>query len=100
MAVMLLAQISIAQHNSVHFTDHGHYEHNHKDNGDHHKKNVSEACQICLLVKSLSSGLTPTHAEIPTPALSVNHALKRHDQITNNTQTGFYNPRAPPSFLI
>ena len=33
MVIMLLAQIEVAQHNVVHFTDHGHYEHSH-DNQD------------------------------------------------------------------
>ena len=103
-AIMLLAQIGIAQHNSVHFTDHGHYEyvhddHNH-DNHQDHKKNARETCQICLLAKSLSSGLVATHAEIPAPVLSVHRALKSRDQIAHNYQYGFYNPRAPPVFLI
>lgn len=99
-AIMLLAQIGIAQHNTVHFKDHGHYEHNQKDHGDHHKKNASESCQICLLAKSLSSGLVATHAEIPAPVLSVHRTLKSRDQIAHNHQYGFYNPRAPPVFLI
>ena len=97
-AIMLLAQIGIAQHNAVHFTDHGHYEQNGNDSDQ--KQNVSETCQICLLTKSLSFGLIAHHVELPTPVLSSYVALKSHDQIVTSYRRTLYNPRAPPSFLI
>ncbi len=99
-AIMLLAQIGIAQHNVVHFTDHGHYEHSHDDNDGDHKKSASEACQICLLTKSLSLGLAPDYVDLTISVLSAHAALKSHDQIITNHQYAFYTPRAPPIFLI
>jgi len=99
-AIMLLAQFGIAQHNAVHFTDHGHYEHNHDDNENDQKKNVSEACQICLLTKSLSFGLIAHQADLPVPVLSGHAAPKSHNKIVANHQDALYNPRAPPAVLI
>ena len=103
MAIFLLAQIGIVQHNVVHFTDHGHYEHthdDHQDHDDHNKKNTSEACQICLLTESISLGLVEHHTGILTSAVADNDNPKSHDQVFVNHKHTRYNPRAPPSLLI
>lgn len=99
-AIMLLAQIGIAQHNTVHFTDHGHYEHSHDDHDDDHKKNVSKDCQICLLTKSLAFGLIVPSVDLPAPVLSGYAAVKNPNQIIIRHERTLYNPRAPPAFLI
>lgn len=100
MAILLLAQIGIAQHNVVHFTDHAHYENGHDhDHGDH-KKNTSEPCQICLLVKSLSLGLTSYHAGLSVPVFWEHNTLKSLEQFMVKHQSTRYNPRAPPSLFI
>lgn len=103
-AIMLLAQIGIAQHNVGHFTDHGHYEHgleehDHEDKKDH-KKGVSEACQLCLLTKSLSSGLLSYHADLSVPSFSGHDVFKSRDHVVSNLQTTPYIPRGPPALLI
>ena len=97
-AIMLLAQIGIAQHNIVHFTDHGYYEHGRDD--DNHKKNASETCQICLLTKSLSLGLVVYHADLVVPVLSGHVALKNYDNVVNNNQYALYNSRASPALFV
>lgn len=99
-AIMLLAQIGIAQHNVVHFTDHGHYEHSHDDQNDDHQKNVSETCQICLLAKSLSFGLLPYSPALNAPVLSSYTVLNSHDQVVAVYKRALYNPRAPPVLLV
>jgi|GEM_PF-3801021 len=107
-AIMLFAQIGIAQHNAVHFSghgDHAHYEHSHDehkhgDNDQDQKKNFSEACQTCLLAKSLSLGLVSYHADLPARVLSKEDFFKSHGRIVINHKRALYNPRAPPFFLI
>lgn len=99
MAIMLLAQIGIAQHAVVHFTDHGHYDHSQGDHGDH-KKNASEDCQICVLTKSLSLGLASEKADLAVHVVAGHAFKKSHDHIVNNHRYALYKPRAPPVFLI
>jgi hypothetical protein len=109
--IMLMAQIGVAQHNTVHFSDHGHYQQAHleHDNGhdeydDHHnddqKKSASDACQICLLAKSLSFACVSADGYVLPPVMAGHRTYKRHDQITLITKVARYNPRAPPSLLI
>ena len=104
-AVMLLAQIGIAQHYTVHFTDHGLYEHHYDDHAEDdtnsdHKKNASEACQICLLTKSLSLGIVPSDVYLSARVISTHTFAKTHDQRNTPAKYASYNPRAPPAFLI
>ncbi len=98
--IMLLAQIGIAQHNVVHFKGHGHSEHHHDDHNDDHKKNVSETCQTCLLVKSLSFGLVTYHPDLPTPEFVGCAFLNNDNRAPTSNQHALYHARAPPGFLI
>lgn len=100
--VMLLAQVGVAQHASVHFTDHGHYEHSHDghDHGDENNKTAQENCSICLLTKALGFGIVPEQALVYA-SLSSDHGLfQGYDLFVSNQQLQPYNPRAPPTFLI
>lgn len=108
-AIMLLAQIGIAQHNLVHFVEHTHDTHVQKAHSHtspahqdqkNHKKNVSEACQTCLMIKSLNMALVTNAVNIAVPTFLRTSDTSRDIQITDKTQIGFYNPRAPPFFLI
>jgi len=99
-AIMLLTQIGIAQHNVVHFTDHAHYEHHHEDDQDNHERNASEACQTCLLIKLLSSSLISNPSLSPVHTNHVDNITNHHDHVITHTKQKLYNPRAPPSFLI
>lgn len=99
-AIMLLAQIGVAQHNAVHFTDHSHYEHNHDDHNDEHEKNASENCQICLLTKSLSFALFSDSDSFVISAFLGGDSFCHDDQVITADHCRSYNPRAPPVFLI
>lgn len=104
MAIMLLAQIGIAQHATVHFNDHGHYEHQHDGFGDSdhqdHKRSATENCEICVITKSLAFGLISDQQTVFTPYIYVHDHVSNHDQIINTFQHASYNPRAPPAILI
>ena len=99
MVVMLLAQIGVAQHSSVHFTDHGHYGHNHDDH-EKHDQNATENCQICLITKSLSFGLASDTTSITLPFIFGEELQKGGDLVFTAHHALLYNPRAPPSPLI
>ncbi len=99
MAIMLLAQIGLAHHSTVHFTDHSHYEQADEERNNHGKQ-AQESCQICLVVKSLSLGLIGDDVSV-SPAVTVNSKIAENYNNTINRNIRLsYNPRAPPVFLI
>jgi hypothetical protein len=100
-AILLLAQIGIAQHSTIHFSDHTHYEHaNHNDEHDEHDNELSKECQTCLIIKSLSISLDSNQAMLTNIARVDLHFLKIPTQPLKNITLHSYNPRAPPVFLI
>ncbi len=104
LAIMLFAQIGIAQHSTIHFTDHGHYEQSHgtHDHHDHREnnKNASESCQICVITKSLSLGLIVKNTELKSRALSKHTHVEKHNDIISRSLYKAYNSRAPPTLLV
>jgi hypothetical protein len=101
LAVMLLAQVGVAQHRSVHFTDHSHYEHHqNKDYDSNHNKQSEEICQICLSSQILSMGLIDFQIYLPEPVAFWDDLPQSEAYVLKKTPDAPYNPRAPPIFLI
>ena len=114
-AIMLLAQIGVAQHYVVHFTDHGHYEYSYNEQGhddhghdnthndnDHedHRNNSNENCQTCLIAKSLAFSLTGEQNNLSETVASGHSFLQGRNQVISRHQKTLYSPRAPPAFLL
>ena len=99
-AIMMLAQLGLAQHSAVHFNAHGHYEQTQDNDDSDQNKRVGENCKICLLTKSLSVGLTASQAELPVPSGQVQADFAYNNSTIAQSRAASYNPRAPPAFLI
>jgi hypothetical protein len=100
--IMLLAQVFIAQHATVHFMENGPTsaaEYIHQDNGhsDHGKSNAD--CQACLVAKSLQNLLTGPAQVITPPSLQPDLAAVFPHSLTQKPLAGYYNARAPPPLL-
>ena len=98
--LMLGAQLALAQHATVHFTDHGHIEthHDHSDHGGTPK--AGELCQICVFAKSFANTAIPDGVLIPAALMdSSYHVPPAQNHITRQASHG-YLARGPPSFLI
>ncbi len=99
--IMLLAQLGLAQHATVHFAVHGHgMEHHHNDGDQDHRKSADEQCQICLSAKSFSHALasSPQNLEFIIERTQAVQALapSSYTQIVRTP----YGPRDPPVRLI
>lgn len=94
LAFLVLSQVGIAQHNTVHFTDHAHQQ------DEHNNKQSRETCQICLSAKSFSLGLKTDFIAL-TVLFTGHYSVQVSSDIAlSNEAISLYNPRAPPAFLI
>lgn len=96
MVIMSLAQIGLAQHNSVHVIDH-YYELSHDDHRDN-KDNTNDDCRICHLTDSFNGVEYTQNTNAYLLEKSV-HTVS-FDAPYNQTAYFSYRSRAPPSFLI
>ncbi len=98
--LMLGAQIALAQHATVHFTDHGHSAQHHHDDNKEGTPQTGELCQICILNKNIAHALTPDafirEVVVTQSAYRVPFA---QNHITRQASQG-YLARGPPLFLI
>ncbi len=101
--VMMMAQVGLAQHATVHFTDHSHIDYHHNDGNDGDQdqhKNTDEACQICLSAKAFSHGLLGDQDSALIAIAYTQTIAVQAGQHYRQIKRGLYNPRAPPTFLI
>lgn len=106
LTIMLLAQIGLAQHASVHFLEPGQQSHTtqhqldpHGNDQEPHKK-ASDSCQICISAKVFSHGLTSSTAIILPISLFSETVISSTDQITGDITYLSAQPRGPPALLI
>ena len=110
--IMLLAQLGVAQHSAVHFTEHSHSigiqsnHDNHHDHGDHHndhdnnEEHANLECEICAITQSLSLALINKHS-FSTQLVAISYSLPKTDSyIAGIKHEELYSPRAPPLLLI
>ena len=106
---VLLAQLSFAQHMTVHFAEHGYTVHAAHDDHDHHhdhsdeqpeQDHARELCDVCILGKSFSLGLAVSNADIPVSAAVAERPLALSSSNKHQRFVASYHARAPPAFLI
>lgn len=114
-ALMLLTQLGIAQHSTVHFLDHVHYakitdkgvdSHAHHHADEHHDDDgqsgslTEEFCDLCLIVKSLSVAISWVQTDLNW-AFGAYSFFDADDSAVIRSEVYYaYNSRAPPTFLI
>lgn len=108
--LMLGAQIGLAQHATVHFTDHGHISHaehhDHDDHGVHEEPDgntapeTAELCQICIFAKSLSYSFAPEDITLPVTLTAHSDTPLLSQNCPSQESRHRYLARAPPAFLV
>jgi hypothetical protein len=97
--LLLGAQLALAQHASVHFTDHGHETHHEHEEAED-ERYADELCQICIFSKGLTSGLPLDGSYVTTLLARTSYKVPfAQNYITQQASSG-YLARGPPSFLI
>lgn len=97
--LMLLAQLALAQHATVHFQEDQYASHQqHGDNGSG-EPDKSKLCQICITAKQLHDIFS--HADFVLLALVLAYALSLLPERITRTHavTSSYSARAPPILL-
>jgi len=95
--IMLLlgAQLALAQHATVHFTDHGGIHHQH----DNDSPQVNELCQLCIFAKGFAHGLSPDDAVLHADFLISSYRVPVAHNYLKRQESQGYLSRGPPAFL-
>jgi hypothetical protein len=94
--VMLLAQLTLAQHYTVH--DHDISSPFHQEHDDN-TPTTGEKCQIFIFAKGLSNSLISQAVEISSPYIQPLKLIITAQTFIIRNETSDYQARAPPRFL-
>jgi hypothetical protein len=108
LAFMLLAQLALAQHATIHVSEgaatvaasHQTDEHAHHNAPDDHTPDAHEKCSLCLLTKAFSQGFVSAETLAPALPRSSKQALLFSSALFTQKPYAAHRPRGPPSFLI
>ena len=99
---LLLAQIGLAEHSSVHVAAHIYAGQQHEDDGNHGKPHhkANELCQICLGAQLFSHAVLSQQTLLPPASDHISFIFPFTDQVSQTYIDLSNRPRGPPFSLI